>query len=203
MTESGGAQIIEIDTPDRFAAKAGGLRLGLGFAIDLCEREPSGPHEGECWDLSKNSDVKELFEMITLERPMIVTGSPPCTAFAQFQNASWYPEWEKWRATKLLHVAMDVDEEQIRGGRYFLHEHPKEASSWSDPRVISLQKRKGVFTASSPVCCVQAKIKTKNGSRNVNRFVYKPTKWITNLKALAQALEKRHSTSRTSTADVG
>ena len=35
---------------------------------------------------------------------------------------------EKWQATKLLHVAMDVCEEQIRGGRYFLHEHPLEAS---------------------------------------------------------------------------
>ena len=129
MTESGGAQIIETVTPDRFAAKAGDLGLRPGFAIGLCENKPYGPHEGECWDLSKNSDVKELFEMIAFERPMIVTGSPPCAAFSQFQNASWYPEWEKWQATKLLHVAMDVSEEQIRGGRYFLHEHPLEASS--------------------------------------------------------------------------
>ena len=165
-----------------------------GFAIDLCENKPYGPNEGECWDLSKNSDVNELFEMIASEKPMIVTGSPFCTAFSQFQNASWYPKWEKWQATKLLHVALDVYEEQ-RGGRYFLHEHPLEASSWSDPRVISLQKRKGVFTASSPVCCFQAKIETKDGSRNVNRLVYKPTKWMTNSKVLAEALVKRCSNS--------
>ena len=31
--------------------------------------------EGESWDLSKASDVKELFEMIAFERPVIVTGS--------------------------------------------------------------------------------------------------------------------------------
>ena len=117
-----------------------------GFAIDLCENKPYGPHEGECWDLSKNSDVKELFEMIAFERPMIVAGSPPCTAFSQFQNVSWCPEWEKRQATKLLHVAMDVYEEQIRRGRCFLHEHPLEGPSWWDPRVILLQKRKGVFT---------------------------------------------------------
>ena len=82
----------------------------------------------------------------------------------------------------------------------------------------------------TPVCCVQAKIETKDGSRNVNRFVYKPTKWMTNSKALVEALGKRcsnsneppfhrhivlngglakmattyeHSTSRTLTADVG
>ena len=70
--------------------------------------------EGECWDVSKKSDVKELFEMIAFEQPMIVAGSPLCTAFSQFQNVSWCPEWEKWQATKLLHVAMDVYEEQIR-----------------------------------------------------------------------------------------
>ena len=84
LTESGGAQIIETVALDRFAAKAGDLRLRPGFAIDLCENKPYGPHEGECWDLSKNSDVKEFFEMIAFERPMIVAGSPPCTAFFQF-----------------------------------------------------------------------------------------------------------------------
>ena len=90
---------------------------------------------------------------------------------------------------------MGVYKEQIRGGRYFLHEHPLEASSWLDPRVISLQKRKGDFTVSSPVCCFQAKIETKNGSRNVNRFVFKPTEWMTNSKALARALDNRWSNS--------
>ena len=195
LTESGGAQIIETVTPDRFAAKAGDLGLRQGFAFDLCGNKPYGPHEGEWWDINKNSDVKELFEVIAFVRPMIVTGSPPCTSFSKFQNASWYPEWEKWQATKLLHVALDVYEEQIRGCCYFLHEHPLEASSWLDPRVISLQKKNGFFTASSPVCCFQAKIETKDGSRIVNRLVCKPTKWMTNSKASAEALGKRCSNS--------
>ena len=165
LTKSGGAQIIETFPPDRFAARTSRMD----------------------WDLSKNSDVKELFDMIAFERPMIVTGSPLCTASSQFQNVSWCPEWEKWQATKLLHVAVDVYEEQIRAGRYFLHEHPLGASSWLDPRVTALQKRNGVFTVSSPMCCFQAKVETKDGSTDVNKFVYKPTKW----KALAPALGKK------------
>ena len=84
---------------------------------------------------------------------------------------------------------------RFRRGRYVLHEHPLEASSWLDLRVISLQKRKGVFTASSLVCCFQAKIETKDGSRNVNSFVCKSTKWMTNSKPLAEASEKRCSDS--------
>ena len=81
---------------------------------------------------------------------------------------------------KLLHVAVDVQEEQIRAGRYLLHEHPLGASPWLDPRMTALQKTKGVFTVSSPMCCFQAKIETRDGSRNVTKFVYKPTKWVTN-----------------------
>ena len=45
LTESGGAQIIETVALDRFAAKIGDLRLRPGFAIDLCENKPYGPHE--------------------------------------------------------------------------------------------------------------------------------------------------------------
>ena len=63
-------------------------------------------------------------------------------------------------------------------------------SSWLDPRVTALKMRNGVFTVSSPMCCFQAKVEMKDGSRDVNKFVYKPTKWMTKSKALAQALGK-------------
>ena len=46
---------------------------------------------------------------------------------------------------KLLHVAVDVHEEQIRAGRYFLHEHPLGASPWLDPRMSALQKTQRCF----------------------------------------------------------
>ena len=56
------------------------------------KNKPYGPQEGESWDLSNPSDVKELFEMIACEQPVVVTGSPPCTAFSQFQNWSLVPK---------------------------------------------------------------------------------------------------------------
>ena len=83
LTESGGAQIIEMSSPARFTTNVGDLGLRLGFAIDLCENKTYGPHGGESWDLSKASDVKELFEMIAFERRVIVTGSHPCTVSSQ------------------------------------------------------------------------------------------------------------------------
>ena len=36
-------------------------------------------------------------------------------------------------------------------------------------------------------------IETRNGPRDVNKFVYKPTKWVTNSKVLAEALDRRCS----------
>ena len=45
----------------------------------------------------------------------------------------------------------------------------------------------------SPMCCFQAQIETRNGLRDVNKFVCKPTKWVTNSKVLAEALYRRCS----------
>ena len=61
--------------------------------------------------------------------------------------------------------------------------------------MIALRKTEGVFTVSSPMCCFKAKIETKNGSNDENEFVYKPTKWVTNSKVLAKALDHRCSNS--------
>ena len=129
---------------------------------------------------------------------MIVIGSHPCTAFSQLQNSSWgqqHTEWEEQHATKSLHVVTDAYHEQIRAGRYFLHEHPVGDVTWTCLRVAALQKTKGVFTVTSPVCCFETKVKTKDGSGMRNKYVYKPTKWMTNSSVLAQALDRRCSNS--------
>ena len=39
----------------------------------------------------------------------------------------------------------------------------------------------------------QAKIETRNGLRDVNKFVHKPSKWVTNSKVLAEVLYRRCS----------
>ena len=58
LTESGGAQII---ATSRFAAKAGDFGLRLGFAVDLCENKPYGPHEGECWESQQEQRCERTF----------------------------------------------------------------------------------------------------------------------------------------------
>jgi len=194
MVETGGASIIEVFSPARFTARAGGLGLRPGFAVDLCEAKPYGPNEGEAWDLSQPKDVRELKEMIAFEQPVLVTGSPPCTAFCLLQNLRPKEpnkrKTELEEATRLLHVAVDVYRGQLRAGRYFLHEHPCGCSSWDDGRVQALQREPGVFTVTSPMCCFNAKLPKATGADQEAR-IYKRTKWVTNSRVLAEALDRR------------
>lgn len=67
--ELGSSHIVEMFSPKRFNAMASRLGLRPGFSVDLTEAKPYGPHAGECWDLSKDEDVRELEEMIDYEAP--------------------------------------------------------------------------------------------------------------------------------------
>ena len=49
------------------------------------------------------------------------------------------------------------------------------------------------FSVSLIDVLLQAKIETRNGLRYANKFVYKPTKWVTNSKVLAESLDRRCS----------
>ena len=192
LLEIGSAQVVEIFSPKRFVRKAAALGLRPGFAVDLCEPKPYGKNEGEYWDLMKESDVQELEVMIDYEQPWFVTGSPPCTAFSALQNINVHKrnsqvvEKEKSDATKLLEVAIKFYNKQVDENRYFLHEHPLGCDSWDHPSMIELQRRPGIFTVTSPMCCWQAQLPGRGGEG----FIYKPTKWVTNSVKLAQALDQ-------------
>ena len=60
---------------------------------------------------------------------------------------------KKWQATKLLHVALDIYEEQIRAGRYFLHNIPWEHHHGRTPRATA-QQRGTMFTLGHHQCVV-------------------------------------------------
>lgn len=193
QVELGAAQVLEIFSPKRFT-KAG-ARLGLrpGFAVDLCERKPYGPNEGEFWDLEKDEDVKELEEMIVYEQPELLTGGPPCEPFSQLLRISAAradPERRR-RARETgvrhLHTAIGFYRRQYDAGRYFLHEHPDGADSWADEKMVELQRLDGVFTVNGPMCRwgMQFHVDGRDES-----YVFKKTRWVTNSRTIAEALDQ-------------
>ena len=126
------------------------------------ENEPYGPHEGEGWDPSKASDVKELFEMIASERPAFVTGSPSfhsvfSTELAQRETQSTL-SGRSDKQSRCCMLQWTSARNRFVQDAAFCMSIPWEASSWLDLRMVALQKTEGVFTVSLPMCCFKAKI---------------------------------------------
>ena len=67
-----------------------GLR-GIG-ALDLRTTKP----DGTAWDLTKRSDRRAARDLISTENPDWVIGSPPCTAFSQWNIGMNYRKMLKW-----------------------------------------------------------------------------------------------------------
>ena len=102
------------------------LKLIPGFALDLTT--PDG--DGLPWDFDMKVMRDRAMQKLKDEKPMLLIGSPMCTAFSTWQrinNCIRYPftvAAEKKRAIMHLEFCMDLYREQLKHGRYFVHEHP-------------------------------------------------------------------------------
>ena len=113
-----------------------------------------------------------------------------CTAFTTWQrinNLICDPVTvaaEKRRAVEHLSFCAELYREQLRHGRYFLHEHPAYATSWQEEVIKQVLSEPGVVTATCEQCLYGCE--TEN-----NEPVKKPTTFITNAAELAGELERR------------
>ena len=80
--------------------------------------------------------------------------------------------------------ALNTYSAQAAAGRYFLHEQPRNNSSWETHRVKQMQQIPGAFTIECDQCCFGLK-----GSDDLGEaLIQKPTRWITNLAAIDAAI---------------
>ena len=77
---------------------------------------------------------------------------------------------------------------QVRGGMYFLHEHPAQATSWTLPVVTEFCARYPHLYAVTAAMC-QFGLET-TGSDGETRPAQKLTRWLTNSPCLAETLER-------------
>ena len=97
-----------------------------------------------------------------------------------------HEETRSRKARAMIHISFvcELYDEQVRMGRYFLHEHPAQASSWDELPINRMLSRPNVRTAVMDQC--QYGLKDKHGNP-----MRKPTKWMSNSQAVLSALEKR------------
>ena len=69
--------------------------------------------------------------------------------------------------------------------QHFVHEHPKDSSSWETPEVQSLINDPRVYSIDGPMCRWSLKAR---GSKDKTGFMRKRTRWITSPKEIAEVL---------------
>jgi len=186
----GTGHVSEIYSPPRVAPVAASFGLQQGYSLDLTTCGP----DGEIYDFDKRSCRKKARQLIREKRPGLLICSPMCTAFSNLlkMNRSRMGEtrYQQWMAKGRRHLrfVMELCQEQMKSGNYFLFEHPAFASSWTEPEVIKLVKENQVWTVIVNMCRFGMTSQDDDGSVGP---VAKPTRFATNSQKLAQALDQR------------
>ena len=117
-----------------------------------------------------------------------------CTAFSTWQalNQHKFSDPEAKRRAKIeaevhMRFVISLYYEQIENGRYFIHEHPQWATSWQLEEMAGLMEVPGVIRVRGDQCQYGAEIVR---GKNRGAPVMKPTGFLTNSQAVAEALSK-------------
>ena len=120
------AIVSEIYSPPRVSAVAKMFpSYGIlpGFALDLTTHD----HDGRHWDFDEEEMRERAWEKIKKEQPLLLIGSPTCTAFSSWQHinnvkrdAKIFAE-EQARGLRHLSFCCDLYAYQVSKGRSFLH----------------------------------------------------------------------------------
>ena len=165
------------------------LTPGLAFDITVDD-----PDDGQPWDFNVEAKREKAREILRKQKPYLLIGSPMCTAFCFWQRlnaARWGNTAEaqaaRTKAVKHMEFAASLYFEQLQAGRYFLHEHPRYASSWGLSTMEELMKIPGVELTHGDQCQYGARV--ARGPLK-GRPVKKPSGFLSNSRCLSRALSR-------------
>ena len=174
--------IAEMYSPPRVTKEAAKFGLKVGEAMDLTTG----------WDFSKSEHRSMAMKYIDETRPKLIIGSPMCTMFSPLQRMTeWTLEKQRrWKEDRRhLQFVAQVYRAQAVQGRWFLHEHPATASSWSLKEITDVLDLKDVEVAQGDQCMYGLKTWGKSG-RDV-KAARKSTKFMSNSAEIRRELSKR------------
>ena len=186
-----GMKISEVYSPPRVAKLAKQIGMQQGFSIDLREVDPD---DGKPWNLSNPQKRAKIEQRVREEKPLLLIGCPPCTAFCTLfaSNISRMnpTEVQEKIAEALVHLnfCLKLYQIQIEGNRYFLHEHPWGAWSWKTKGVLALLSNPSVRAVKGHMCTQGMYVSQNDGS---NQLAFKPTGWMSNSPFVLEELNKQ------------
>ena len=181
--------VIEVFSPQRLNNMVERFGLRRGAAIDLEEVKPDG---SDFWDLDRMEDFEQLMDMIVVEQPWLLTSSPPCTTFSPLRRLSNFKrpkeivEAEESLGKLRLSRSLECCKLQDSLGGYYLHEHPRDSTSWNEPEVEEMANLPTTFLVQSPMCRFNMMAKDDEGQWG---HVRKETLWMTNSEEIAKELQ--------------
>ena len=155
------------------------------------------PSTNKPWDLSKKDVQQKVMKMVVECKPFMVVGSPPCTAFSRLQELSKHKrdpdivKRELAAAVEHIRFCFRIYEVQRRAGRFFAHEHPSTATSWSLPEVLDMLLKEDVELVEVDMCSFGMKAADAEGVSEA--LVRKRTKVMTNSTEVARRIARKCS----------
>ena len=155
-----GPDVCELYSQPRIAQEAAmskhsGVKLSPGWSLDLTRNDPLTDRP---WDLSNHASRERVRQLVNTTKPMMIIGSPPCTAFSLLQGLSRHKrdakivQQEMDQAIGHLKFCIEIYRIQMKAGRLFMHEHPHSASSWKMKEVLEIMAMSGVGTVTIDMC---------------------------------------------------
>ena len=122
------------------------------------------------------------------EKPMLLCGSPPCSAHSKIQTWNRSGTGAKMLRTGRLHLTRSIElyRAQMRDGLYFLHGYPSGSTSVLEPCLRELLRTPGVFRARGPMCYGGMTSSDTEGEGLVEKETYR----VTNFRFIAAELDR-------------
>jgi hypothetical protein len=183
--------LSEMYSPERVSAVCASYGLRPGQAMDI--------KNGFDFDLA--ADRKKAWEHVMKDEPTLVIGSPPCTYFSRLQelNKHMYKDSKAWmdkfeanleRAKRHVRFCIKIYKYQKDHGRYFLHEHPWLATSWTLPEMTKLEAENDVQRVRTDMCQFGMMSRVGGVGSGLGP-VLKPTGFLTNSPYISKELARR------------
>ena len=191
-TQAARRLVSEIYSPPRVTQLLHETRhkhLMPGFAFDITMVDPV---DGQPWDFALEHKRRRARAMIREQRPYVLIGSPMCTQFCTWQKLNEAKSSDKAavrraREAAIVHMnfVAELYEEQVQGGRYFVHEHPLWATSWELACISKIMEHPNVTRVRGDQCQFGAEIQS---GPHKGQPIKKPSGFMTNAPEIARAL---------------
>ena len=147
-------EVADIYSPPQIIVLLPGYGLYPGVVMDVTTNDETGSP----WDFDDPRQRQRARERLRADKPLVLVGSPMCTVFCRLQSinyAKMHPDRVRAILSKArmhLNFVCSLYEEQVQGGRFFIHEHPATATSWDEPAVKRVMKLPEVRVSRVDAC---------------------------------------------------